>query len=98
MGGIIQPDLLMLKGNMYNYYYENIKNKETLLMFLTQEKNKINWKIMGYESTNVDDNLKDLIDKINIASQKKVFLNIPKKGFESFGINNFKDFVKNILK
>jgi hypothetical protein len=39
---------------------------------------------------------RNLISKLNNAFNKNIFITIPTGGFENFGINNFRKFVKDI--
>jgi hypothetical protein len=67
-----------------------------LIDFINQEKNKIVWTNMGYSDNNAEKNKSDLISKLNNAFNKNIFITIPAGGFENFGINNFRKFVKDI--
>jgi hypothetical protein len=96
MSGVIQPDLFSEKSELFNYYSQNITTFEDLNKFINQESNNISWDNMGYDSKDIESNKKDLLNKIKISIEKGHYLTIPKGGFEKFGINNFRDFVKNI--
>ena len=96
MSGIIQLDLFSEQNELYNYYKTKINSSKILIDFINQEKNKINWTNMGYSDNDVEKNKSDLMLKLNNAFNKNIFITIPKGGFENFGINNFRKFVKDI--
>lgn len=96
MSGIIQLDLFSEQNELYNYYKTKINSPKILIDFINQEKNKINWTNMGYSDNDVEKNKSDLMLKLNNAFNKNIFITIPKGGFENFGINNFRKFVKDI--
>jgi hypothetical protein len=96
MSGIIQLDLFSEQNELYNYYKTRINSLKILIDFINQEKNKIVWTNMGYSDNNDEKNKLDLISKLNNAFNKNIFITIPTGGFENFGINNFRKFVKDI--
>lgn len=96
MSGIIQLDLFSEQNELYNYYKTKINSSKLLIDFINQEKNRIIWTNMGYSDNNAEKNKSDLILKLNNAFNKNIFITIPKGGFENFGINNFRKFVKDI--
>jgi hypothetical protein len=96
MSGVLQPDLFSEKSELFDYYSQNITTFEDLNKFINQESNNINWTNMGYDGNDIESNKKDLINKIRNSIEKGYYITIPKGGFEKYGINNFRDFVKNI--
>ena len=96
MSGIIQLDLFSEKNELFNYYKTKINSLKILIDFINQEKNRIDWANMGYSDTDNEKNKTNLISKLNNAFNINIFITIPTEGFENFGINNFRKFVKDI--
>jgi hypothetical protein len=97
---IFQPDLLERTGNYYDFIVKNITTLENFKDFIysevRQNTKKINWSRMGYNSTDQKENADDLVQKIFNANRKNNYLKIPKTGFEAYGINNLREFVKDL--